>query len=58
MQTSAREEALVKQIADYLDLLASDCEAFAQRKLDKRANTIRAATLRAAASDIREIKLV
>ena len=59
MQTSARDEALLNEIAAYFDMLASDCEAFAARGIgNKRENAIRAKVWREAAADVRSIKLV
>jgi hypothetical protein len=58
MHTSARDEALLEEIAQYFDTLASDSEAFAQRGLgSKRDNLTRAACWRQAAEDIRGIRL-
>ncbi len=58
LQTSARDEALLEDIAGYFDMLASDSEAMAQRGWAKRENTIRAKVWREAAQDVRSIKLV
>lgn len=59
MHTSARDEALINEIADYFDMLASDCEAMLKRGFgSKRETTIRARVLREAAADVRSIKLV
>lgn len=58
MQTSARDEALLEDIAGYFDILASDSEAMARRGFSKRENTIRAKVWREAAEDVRSIKLV
>lgn len=58
MHTSARDEALLAEIADYFDILAGDCEAMAQRGYgNKRENLTRAKVWRDAASDVRSIKL-
>ncbi len=58
MLTSARDETLLKEIADYFDTLASDSEAFAARGWSKRENTIRAKVWREAAADVRSIKII
>ncbi len=59
MQTKARDEALIEDIASYFDMLASDSEAFAARKIgSKRENLLRAKCWRDAAADVRSIKLV
>jgi len=56
--TSARDDALLKEIADYFDVLASDCDAMVQRGYGKRENSIRAKVWREAAADVRSIKIV
>lgn len=58
LQTSARDEALLEDIAGYFDILASDSEAMARRGYSKRDNTLRAKVWREAAADVRSIKLV
>lgn len=58
MQTSARDEALLEDIAQYFEILAGDCEAMARRGYSKRENGIRAKVWREAAEDVRSIKLV
>ena len=58
MQTDKRDEALLEDIAQFFDILASDSAAFAARGYDKRKNLIRAECWRDAAADIRSIKLV
>jgi hypothetical protein len=58
MQTTARDEALLEDIAGYFDILASDSEAMVRRGLGKRENAIRAKVWREAAADVRSIKLV
>lgn len=58
MQTSARDEALLEEIAVYFDILACDSEAFALSGYSKRANELRAKVWREAAADVRSIKLV
>lgn len=58
LQTSARDEALLEDIAGYFDMLASDSEAMARRGFGKRENSIRAKVWREAAEDVRSIKLV
>lgn len=58
LKTSARDEALLEDIAQYFDILASDCEAMVQRGYGKRENGIRAKVWREAAADVRSIKLV
>ena len=56
--TSARDDALLKEIADYFEILASDCDAMVQRGYGKRENGIRAKVWRQAAADVRSIKIV
>lgn len=58
LKTSARDDALLEDIASYFDILASDSEAMAQRGYNKRENAIRAKVWREAAADVRSIKLV
>lgn len=58
METSARDEDLIEDIARYFDMLASDSEAFANRIGSKKENLRRAAQWREAAADVRSIKLV
>ncbi len=58
MLTSARDEKLLAEIADYFEILASDCDAMIQRGYQKRENTIRAKVWREAAADVRSIKIV
>ena len=59
MKTSARDEKLVAEIGDYLDMLASDCEAFAARGMgSKSRNIARARAFRDAAEDIRAIEII
>lgn len=58
MHTTARDEALIEDIAAYFDMLASDSEAFAKRGFQKRENLMRAKVWREAATDVRSIKLV
>jgi hypothetical protein len=58
MLSSARDDALLKEIADYFEILASDSEAMAARGWSKRENTIRAKVWREAAADVRSIKIV
>jgi hypothetical protein len=58
MHTSARDEALLAEIADYFDMLAADSEAFAARfSTGKRENLRRAKQWREAAADVRSIRL-
>ena len=58
MKTTARDAALVEEIADYFDMLASDSDAFAARGYDRKENTRRAAQWREAAADVRTIELI
>ena len=59
MHTSARDEALLEEIAAYLETLASDCDAMALRGIGgKVRNKHRAEAFRSAAEDIRSIKIV
>lgn len=58
LRTTARDEALLEEIAHYFDILASDAEAFAARGWQKRENTTRAKVWREAAADVRSIRLV
>ena len=58
LQTSARDEALLEDIASLFDIYASDSEAMAARGYGKRENGIRAKVWREAAADVRSIKLV
>ncbi|MBA3912159.1 MAG: hypothetical protein C0524_20330 [Rhodobacter sp.] len=58
LQTSARDEALLEDIASLFDAYASDSEAMAKRGYSKRDNGIRAKVWREAAADVRSIKLV
>lgn len=60
MKTSARDQALLDEIAGYFDMLASDSEAFASRRGfgSQTRNKIRAECWREAAEDIRSIQLV
>jgi hypothetical protein len=57
MKTTARDAALVEEIAAYFDILASDSEALAQRG-NKKENQRRAAQWREAAADVRTIELI
>jgi hypothetical protein len=58
MHTTARDEALLQEIAEYFDMLASDSEEFAARGIgSKRENLCRAKVWREAASDVRSIRL-
>ena len=58
LQTSARDEALLEDIASLFEIYASDSEAMAARGYSKRDNAIRAKVWREAAADVRSIKLV
>lgn len=59
LKTDKRDEALLEDIAGYFDILASDSEALAARRIGRiRENKIRAAVWREAAADVRSIKLV
>lgn len=58
MFTSARDHALLEEIADYFDVLAGDSEAMARRGYSKRENGIRAKVWREAAADVRSIKIM
>ena len=58
LQTSARDEALLEEIAILFDIYASDSEAMSARGYSKRDNAIRAKVWREAAVDVRSIKLV
>lgn len=58
LQTSARDEALLEDIAILFDTYASDIEGMAARGYSKRDNAIRAKVWREAAADVRSIKLV
>lgn len=59
MRTSARDERLLAEIADYLDMLAADCEAFAARGIGSRLrNRARAQAFRDAAEDVRSIEII
>ena len=57
MHTSARDYALLEEIAQYFEILASDSEAMAQRGYSKRDNQTRAKVWREAAADVRSIKI-
>lgn len=57
MHTSARDYALLDEIADYFDIRASDCEAMVRRGYSKRENATRAKVWREAASDVRSIRI-
>jgi len=57
MKTKARDAALIEEIAEYFDILASDSEAFALRG-NKKENLRRAAQWREAAADVRTIELI
>jgi len=58
LQTDKRDEALLEDVASLFDMYAHDCEAFANRGIDKRRNSDRAKAWREAADDVRSIKLV
>lgn len=58
MKTTARDAALVEEIAAYFDMLASDSEAMAARGYDKKENKRRAGQWREAAADVRTIELI
>ena len=58
MQTSARDEALLEEIAQIFDMYASDSRAMAARGYSKKANMARAVVWDEAAADVRSIKLV
>ena len=59
MKTASRDETLLAEIADYFDMLASDCEACAARGIgSKTRNRHRAQALRDAASDVRSIEII
>ena len=58
LQTSARDEALLEDIASLFDIYASDCDAMIRRGIGKREHTIKARVWRDAAADVRSIKLV
>ena len=57
MKTTARDEALLEEIAQYFDMLASDSQAFA-RISAKRENLTRAKVWEQAAADVRSIRLI
>ena len=57
MSTEHRDYALLDDIAGYFEILASDCDAMAQRGYDRRRNGIRAQVWREAAADVRSITL-
>ena len=57
MHTSARDYALLDEIAEYFDILASDCEAMARRGYSKHENATRAKVWREAAQDVRGIRI-
>lgn len=57
LRTEHRDYALLDDIAGYFEVLASDCDAFARRGMDKRRNGIRAKVWREAAADVRSITL-
>jgi len=59
MKTTARDAALIEDIASYFDMLVSDSEAFAARNFgSKKENLRRASQWREAAADVRSIELV
>jgi hypothetical protein len=58
MKTSARNQDLLNEIAQYFEILASDSEAMASRGYDRKTNKLRAEVWREAANDIRSIELV
>ena len=58
LQTDKRDDALLEDVASLFDMYAHDCEAFANRGIDKRRNSDRAKAWREAADDVRSIKLV
>lgn len=59
MHTTARDKALLDEIAAYFETLAYDCETFIARGIgSKTLNKHRAQAFRDAASDVRSIKLV
>jgi hypothetical protein len=59
MQTTARDEELLEDIAEYFDMLACDNEALAGRGIvGKRENLTRTKVWREAAANVRSIKLV
>ncbi len=58
LHTSARDEALLEEVAQLFDMYASDSEAMAARGWSKRESTCRAKVWREAAADVRSIKLV
>jgi hypothetical protein len=57
MHTSARDEALLEEIARLFDIYAADCDALAACGYSKRDSTIRAKCWREAAEDVRSIRL-
>jgi hypothetical protein len=58
MKAVKRDAELIEDIAKYFDMLASDSEALAARRIDRKENMRRAAQWREAAADIRTIELV
>lgn len=58
MKTKARDAALIEEIANCFDLLASDSEAFAARGYAAKENKRRADQWREAAEGIRAIELI
>lgn len=59
METKARDEELLEDIAAYFDILASDSEECARRGFgSKRENLARARCWKDAATTVRSIKLV
>jgi len=59
METLARDEDLIEEIAAYFDMLARDSQAFADRKIGgKTRNLTRAECWKEAAEDVRSIRLV
>ena len=57
MNTTARDYALLEEIAQYFDMLASDSEAMARRGYSKRENLTRAKVWREAAQDVLSITI-
>ena len=57
MHTTARDYALLEEIAQYFDMLASDSEAMARRGYSKRENLTRAKVWREAAQDVLSITI-
>ena len=58
METSARDEALLNEIAQLFELYASDSRAMAARGYSKRVNMARAVVWEEAAANVRSIRLM